>query len=393
MKKHVAHSHHGLGGIALRWLHSTATMCLSLAIFMALGTAALAQFDVETKLAATGARGFGVSAAISGNTAIVGAHQANTAIVESGAAYLFDATTGTELFTLTASDPGKRDDFGFSVGISGGVAIVGANRDETDAGFGAGSAYLYDADPTSPDFGKELFKLTASDASSIDFLGWSVAISGDTAILGAYKSSGDGGSKSGSAYLFDVTTGEELFKLTASDAAEGGEFGDSVGISGGVAIVGAIRNRSAYLFDVATGEELFKLSASDGVQLGRSVAISGNTAFVTGGSSAYLFTSSSPRSDLTNNGFVDFEDLTILLANWNKLGATPAEGNLVDADTTPVNFEDLTVLLADWTGPGPAGSPEAALGAEAVPEPSTLLLAVIAVLGVSVGGRRRRRAR
>ncbi|MCH8043080.1 MAG: SUMF1/EgtB/PvdO family nonheme iron enzyme, partial [Planctomycetes bacterium] len=73
-------------------------------------------------------------------------------------------------------------------------------------------------------------------------------------------------------------------------------------------------------------------------------------------------------SDLTNNGFVDFEDLTILLANWNK-EVTAAEGNLVNADTTPVNFDDLTVLLADWTGPGPAGSPEAALGAEAVPEP------------------------
>jgi hypothetical protein len=95
-------------------------------------------------------------------------------------------------------------------------------------------------------------------------------------------------------------------------------------------------------------------------------------------------------SDLTNNGFVDFQDLTILLANWNK-EVTAAEGNLVNADTTPVNFQDLTVLLADWTGSGPAGSPEAALG-EAVPEPSSLLLALLAMLGLSFGWRRRRRA-
>jgi hypothetical protein len=95
-------------------------------------------------------------------------------------------------------------------------------------------------------------------------------------------------------------------------------------------------------------------------------------------------------SDLTNNGFVDFQDLTILLANWNK-EVTAAEGNLVNADTTPVNFQDLTVLLADWTGSGPAGSPEAALG-EAVPEPSTLLLALLATLGLSFGWRRKRRA-
>ena len=92
----------------------------------------------------------------------------------------------------------------------------------------------------------------------------------------------------------------------------------------------------------------------------------------------------------TNNGFVDFEDLTVLLANWNKEVGADA-GNLVNPTTTPVNFEDLTVLLADWTGPGPAGSPEAALG-EAVPEPSSLLLLAIATLGLSFYRRRRRRA-
>ncbi len=96
------------------------------------------------------------------------------------------------------------------------------------------------------------------------------------------------------------------------------------------------------------------------------------------------------RSDLTSDGFVDFEDLTILLANWNQDGPTP--GNLVNADTTPVNFEDLSALLADWTGPGPAGSPEAALGTEAVPEPSSLLLALCATLGLGFYRGRRRRS-
>ena len=97
-------------------------------------------------------------------------------------------------------------------------------------------------------------------------------------------------------------------------------------------------------------------------------------------------------ADLTNNGFVDFEDLTILLANWNKPGATRVEGNLSNTAGSSVDFNDLTVLLADWTGPGPAGSPEAALGTEAVPEPSSLMLGVIATLGLSVGWRRRPRA-
>ena len=64
-------------------------------------------------------------------------------------------------------------------------------------------------------------------------------------------------------------------------------------------------------------------------------------------------------ADLTGNGFVDFEDLTVLLANWNK-DVSAGEGNLVDPLTTVVNFEDLTVLLAVWTGPGGAASPQAA---------------------------------
>ena len=71
-----------------------------------------------------------------------------------------------------------------------------------------------------------------------------------------------------------------------------------------------------------------------------------------------------PDSDLTNNGFVDFKDLTVLLANWNQ-NVSVAEGNLVNPGRTPVNFEDLTVLLAAWTGPGGAASPQAAV-AEAI---------------------------
>jgi len=97
-------------------------------------------------------------------------------------------------------------------------------------------------------------------------------------------------------------------------------------------------------------------------------------------------------SDINRNGFVDFEDLTILLANWNKPDATASQGNLVFPETSSVDFVDLTFLLADWTGPGPAGSPEAALGAEAVPEPSTMLLLAIATLGLSFYRRRRQRA-
>jgi len=188
---------------------------------------------------------FGGSVAISGNTALVGALGDNDGGSVSGSAYLFDITTGNQLAKLTASDAATGDVFGGSVAISGNTALVGARGDD-DGGSFSGSAYLFDITT-----GNQLAKLTASDAATGDFFGESVAISGNTALVGAW---GDG-SSSGSAYLFDITTGNQLAKLTASDAATSDEFGWSVAISGNTALVGALDDNdggfgsgSAYLY-------------------------------------------------------------------------------------------------------------------------------------------------
>ena len=98
-------------------------------------------------------------------------------------------------------------------------------------------------------------KLLASDGAMGDYFGTSVGISGSTAIVGAYGDD-DNGSFSGSAYLFNASTGAQT-KLTASDGAAGDEFGSSVGISGTTAIVGAVgdddpsNSGSAYLYDAS----------------------------------------------------------------------------------------------------------------------------------------------
>ncbi|MCH8921973.1 MAG: lamin tail domain-containing protein, partial [Planctomycetes bacterium] len=67
-----------------------------------------------------------------------------------------------------------------------------------------------------------------------------------------------------------------------------------------------------------------------------------------------------PVADLTGDGWVDFQDLTILLAHWNQR-VSAAHGNLVDPTHTQVDFQDLTLLLAAWTGPGESASPQAAV--------------------------------
>ena len=71
------------------------------------------------------------------------------------------------------------------------------------------------------------------------------------------------------------------------------------------------------------------------------------------------FGPSCQAADLTCNGVVDFDDLTLLLANWNA-NVSAAQGNIVNPDTTPVNFDDLAALLAVWTVPAPGPSPAVA---------------------------------
>ena len=244
---------------------------------------------------------FGYSVAISGNTVIVGADGDDDNGEGSGSAYLFDATTGAQLAKLLPNDGAPDDYFGLSVAISGTTAIVGANCDD-DNGESSGAAYLFDTTT-----GAQIAKLTASDAAGYDHFGTSVAISGSTAIVGAYDDD-DNGSASGAAYLFDTTTATQIAKLLPSDGASNDYFGLSVAISGNNALVGAERDDvngadsgSAYLFDTTTGAELAKFSPGDsatGDFYGNSVGLSGATAILgawgadsngANAGSAYLF--------------------------------------------------------------------------------------------------------
>ena len=145
--------------------------------------------------------------------------------------------------------------------------------------------------PAQADLGDQLFKLLPDDGAANDDFGSAVAMSGTTAILGAYADD-DNGSCSGSAYLFDTTTSKQIAKLLADDGASGDFFGSSVAICGSpgneVAIVGSAGDDdngsfsgSAYLFDTTTGRQIAKLLPNDGEagdQFGWSVAISGATA-------------------------------------------------------------------------------------------------------------------
>ncbi|MCH7638885.1 MAG: FG-GAP repeat protein, partial [Bacteroidetes bacterium] len=117
---------------------------------------------------------------------------------------------------LTASDGATGDRFGISVSVSGDRALVGAYRDD-DMGNQSGSAYVFVRQGDGSWL--EVDKLNASDGASNDYFGHSVSLSGDRALVGAYRDD-DMGNNSGSAYVF-VRQGDgswlEVDKLNASD--------------------------------------------------------------------------------------------------------------------------------------------------------------------------------
>jgi hypothetical protein len=258
---------------------------------------------------AEGSDNFGLSVAISGNYAIVGARSEDTGGSNAGAAYIFkhDGSSWTQEAKIVASDPEDNDEFGCSVAISGDYAVVGAQYEDT-GGSNAGAAYIFKREGIS---WPEQAKIVASDAEARDLFGCSVAISGDYVIVGA-RSEDTGGSNAGAAYIFkrEGILWPEQPILRASDAEASDSFGNSVAISGDYAIVGAryedtggSNAGAAYIFKYngTSWVEQVKLMASDAEAydyFGWSVAISGDYVIVgarsedTGGTNAgaaYIF--------------------------------------------------------------------------------------------------------
>jgi len=305
---------------------------------------------------------FGYSVAISGDTAIIGAYQDDDNGSDSGAAYVFrrDGTGWVEEAKLLPSDGAVYDEFGYSVAISGDTAIIGAVGDDDNASW-SGSAYVFRYDGT--DWVQEP-KLLPSDGAEADYFGASVSISGDVAVIGAYLDD-DNGNVSGSAYVFrhhDAGWVEDA-KLLASDGAPGEWFGWSVAVSGDTAVIGAFLDDdngddcgSAYVFryDGREWPEDAKLLASDGEAddaFGYSVSIFGDTAVIGAyrdddngfsSGSAYIFERAVEcPADLDGDGDVDAADLLFLLAAWG----TPDGDVDGDGDT---DTADLLALLAAW---------------------------------------------
>ncbi|MBD8526798.1 FG-GAP repeat protein [Pseudomarimonas arenosa] len=248
-------------------------------------------WSVEAKLTANdGAANdlFGISVALDGDTAVVGASFDDGSLVDQGAAYVFVRSAGiwTQQSKLIASDATVGSNFGRDVAIAGDTVAVGAEFADVAPGEDQGSAYIF---TRSSGVWTQQARLFAADGSSNDRFGCAVAVDGDTALVGAHD---DG---SGSTYVFtrEVGAWSQQAKLSASDGETGDRFGFSVALDDDTALIGAYfddvgantEQGSAYVFvrNIETWSQQARLTASDGLasaRFGRSVAIDVDTAVV-----------------------------------------------------------------------------------------------------------------
>jgi len=221
---------------------------------------------------------FGTSAAIDGDTVIVGASGEDTGGSSAGAAYIFtrSGSTWTQQAKIQASDIQAGDQFGKSVAIDGDTIVVSAPNEDTGAS-NAGSLYVFTGSGST---WTQQAKIQASDKESSDRLGElsrSVAIDGDTIV-----------------YIFtrSGSTWTQQAKIQASDIQAGDGFGYNTAIEGDVVVVGALTTPAgavddagaAYIFtrSGSTWTQQKKLQATNPVQSGyfTKVAISGESIIV-----------------------------------------------------------------------------------------------------------------
>ncbi|GAB5497560.1 MAG: hypothetical protein Phyf2KO_26400 [Phycisphaerales bacterium] len=225
------------------------------------GAVYIFQFDgnqwVETQIltASDGLQGdgFGSWMEIQGNTIAIGASYGEGNEPSCGAVYIFehDGNQWVEVQKLTAPDGETSDIFGHAVELSGDTMVVGAAY----SNMVQGAAYVFRHDGT--EWALEQ-KLTASDGEAADVFGY-CDVSGDNIVIGA-RWDDDNGSHAGAVYhyRFDGTTWNEETKIVSNDIEEGDSFGWSLALDGDTLLVGARNDDdfgngtgSAYIFDLS----------------------------------------------------------------------------------------------------------------------------------------------
>ncbi len=290
--------------------------------------------NADPELDADAAAGdlFGESVALAGSMVVVGASGDSVEGSNAGRVYVYDlasATPGVPVQVLKNTDPEldaddpAGDRFGTAVAIAGTTVIVGASGDGVEAG-DAGRVYVYDLASATPGVPVQVLKnadpeLDADDPVG-DLFGASVAVTGNTVIVGASNDDVEG-SNAGRVYIYDLASAtpgvpEQVVKnvdaeLDADNPA-GDLFGTSVAVAGSTVVVGA------------------RSDSVEGFNTGR----------------AYVYGSSLLAGDINGDGRLDLQDLYLLERHvLGQIVLSPAE--LARGDLYPMGG-DGQLQLSDW---------------------------------------------
>jgi hypothetical protein len=252
---------------------------------------------------------FGNSVAVSGDTVVVGAlfEDSSTTQInslpnedaqEAGAAYVFvrSGTNWMQQAYLKAGNAGAQDQFGLSVAVSGDTVVVGANLEEIDNVFSTGAAYVFVRDGTN--WTQQAY-LRAGNPGLDDQFGNSVAVSGDTLVVGSFREDSsttgvnstpnESALAAGAAYVFrrNGTNWSQQAYLKPDQINAGDGFGISVAVSGDTVMVGAPGEDSSTTGGNSTPNESAPFAGA-----------------------AYVFTGFGPSPDADGDGLLDSWELT-----------------------------------------------------------------------------------
>lgn len=293
----------------MKLLLSSLLHAASMACILASPSAAQCTIQDFTGSSAAIGDGFGRALALDGLHAIVGAIGDDTLAENSGAAYVFDLTSGlaVEDAKLLASDGAAYDYFGSAVAIDGDLAIVGAAG--ATSGGNPGSAYVFRR--TGGAWVEEAV-LVPSSSDIGDGFGASIALDGDRAFIGAPHQGGN----DAAVYVFEFSTGSwsEVQEIIPADIWLGDAFGKALSLDGDRILISspfdsagaATSAGSVYVYEESGGtwSETAKFNADipeSGEFFGYSLDLDGDFAFVgapspnpPGTGTAFVFEETSP---------------------------------------------------------------------------------------------------
>jgi hypothetical protein len=302
---------------------------------------------------------FGISVGIDNDTAVVGTFLGYTGSIRTGTAFVYQLTdeSWTQQGRLTPSNPANECNFGISIAIDADTIIVGAQKAHVVTAGGTGSAYVFVRNGSG---WAEQQELIASDASTGDFFGSSVDISGETVLIGAWRKRIGSSDSVGAGYVFARNGGiwTQESKLLASDGVGADFFGGSVALYNNRFVAGASGDDigsidsqgSAYFFIRSTSAPDLQSSSDTGASSADNITSSRNLSFDIGG------VTNGANIELLRNGTLVNSSIavssTVTLTDSN----LPADGVFQYTTRQIVNGEasspsEVTTVTIDNTSP------------------------------------------